>query len=64
MGVREVTESGVLWLREELVVRNLEWLGTSPVKNVLEVVLEDHTRSELRFTALVLHCHKEFLNKL
>jgi len=39
---REVTESRVLWLREELVVRNLEWLGTSSVKNVLEVILEDH----------------------
>lgn len=55
---REVTESGVLWLREELVVRNLEWLGTSSVKNVLEVVLEDHATGEVGLSAVVvLHSH-------
>ena len=69
MRVGEVTESGVLWLREELVIRNLEGLRASSVKNMLQVVLKDHAAGEVGPLATMLHSHLpsskvRFLNKL
>ena len=46
MGSGEVTEGRVLGLGQELVVRWLERLGSGSVKNVLQVILEDHAGSE------------------
>ena len=40
----EISESRVLWTREELVVGALEWLRCVASEELLEVILDDHGR--------------------
>ena len=53
----EVTEGRVLRFGQKLVVGNLERLGASSVKNVLEMILKDHAASKVGLSSRS-HSHR------